>query len=301
MAIPLQNTLSIITNKLKNWWELFINNLPNLAVAAIVLLISFFLSRFIYKATLKLLYKKVKQNAVTKLIARTTAFLVVLAGLFLALSALNLGKSITGLLTGAGISGIIIGLALQGTLSNTIAGVVLSFRKNIKLGNWVETNNFSGEVVDIALSYLVLKESDNNMVIIPNKMVMENPFKNYSLTTKMRVVIDCGVGYESNLEEVKKTTKNLISKLYNQKEIGEEIEFYYTEFGNSSINFMARFWVKGQSTLEILIAKSKVIIELKKEFDKHNINIPFPIRTININNNSMSSNNIASKKLANSK
>lgn len=285
MITPLQNTLSIITSKLKNWWELFITNLPNLAIATIVLLISFFLSRFIYKTTLKLLYKKVKQNAVTKLIARLTASVVVLAGLFLALSALNLGKSITGLLTGAGISGIIIGLALQGTLSNTIAGIVLSFRKNIKLGNWIETNSFSGEVVDIALSYLVLKEADNNMVIIPNKMVMENPFKNYSLTTKMRVVINCGVGYESDLDEVKKITKNVISKLYNQKEINEEIEFYYTEFGSSSINFISRFWVNGQSSLEILKAKSKVIIELKKSFDKHNINIPFPIRTININNN----------------
>ncbi|MDV7186132.1 mechanosensitive ion channel family protein [Lutibacter sp. TH_r2] len=285
MITPLQNTLSIITSKLKNWWELFITNLPNLAIATIVLLISFFLSRFIYKTTLKLLYKKVKQNAVTKLIARLTASVVVLAGLFLALSALNLGKSITGLLTGVGISGIIIGLALQGTLSNTIAGIVLSFRKNIKLGNWIETNSFSGEVVDIALSYLVLKEADNNMVIIPNKMVMENPFKNYSLTTKMRVVINCGVGYESDLDEVKKITKNVISKLYNQKEINEEIEFYYTEFGSSSINFISRFWVNGQSSLEILKAKSKVIIELKKSFDKHNINIPFPIRTININNN----------------
>ena len=296
MTIPLQNTLSIITNKLKNWWELFINNLPNLAVAAFVLLISFFLSRFIYKATSKLLYKKVKQNAVTKLIARTTAFLVVLAGLILALSALNLGKSITGLLTGAGISGIIIGLALQGTLSNTIAGVVLSFRKNIKLGNWIETNNFSGEVVDIALSYLVLKEADNNIVIIPNKMVIENPFKNYSLTKKMRVVIECGVGYESDLEKVKEVTKNIISKHYNQQELGEEIEFYYTEFGDSSINFMSRFWVYGQSSLEILKAKSKVIIELKKEFDKHNINIPFPIRTININDNSISSKNLVESK-----
>ncbi len=284
MPIPFQNTLTNITDKLENWWNLFLNNLPNLAIAIIVLVISFFLSRFIYKITLKLVRKQVEQDSVTKLIARITATLVVLAGLFLALSALNLGKSVTGLLTGAGISGIIIGLALQGTLSNTIAGIVLSFRKNVRLGNWIETNNFSGEVIDITLNYLVLKESDNNIVIIPNKMVMENPFKNYSLTTKMRVVIECGVGYESDLDEVVKITKNVISKRYNQKEIGEETEFYFTEFGNSSINFMARFWIYGKSGLEILKARSNMIIELKKAFDEHNINIPFPIRTLHINN-----------------
>lgn len=289
MNIYLQNTMNIITDKLEDWWTLIIEHLPNLAIALGVLFISLFLSKFIYKMTLKLIHKRVQQESVTKLIARTTSLLVVLGGLFLSLSALNLGKSVTGLLTGAGISGIIIGLALQGTISNTIAGVVLSFRKNIRLGNWIETNSFSGEVVDISLNYLVLKESDNNMVIIPNKKVMEQPFKNYSLTSKMRVVVACGVGYESDLEQVEKVTRSVVSKFFNQQEINEKEDFFFTEFGDSSINFISRFWIYGESGVDKLKAKGKFIIELKKAFDKHNINIPFPIRTLHVNDTSISS------------
>jgi small conductance mechanosensitive channel len=278
-----------ITAKLQGWWDVFIENLPNLGIAIFVLMVSYFLSRLVFKGSYKLISKRVSQDSVSKLIARVISLTIVLGGLLLALVALNLGKSVTGLLTGAGISGIIIGLALQGTLSNTVAGIVLSFRKNISIGNWIETNSFSGEVVDIDLNFLVLRESDNNMVILPNKTVMESPFKNYSLTSKMRVVIECGVAYESNLEEVKSITTSVINKYFDQNEINETPEFYYTEFGSSSINFISRFWIYGKSGVDKLKAKSKIIMELKKAFDQNNITIPFPIRTLHLDDTSIRS------------
>ena len=85
------------------------------------------------------------------------------------------------------------------------------FRERIKIGNWVETNGFSGEVIDINLKEFVLKEADNNIVIIPNKDVLESPLKNYSLTTRMRVKLECGVGYESDLDKVETLTKETIA------------------------------------------------------------------------------------------
>ncbi|WP_313791370.1 mechanosensitive ion channel family protein [Lacinutrix neustonica] len=64
----------------------------------------------------------------------------------------------------------------------------------------------------------------------------------------------------------------------------DEVEFYYEEFGGSSINFLCRFWIEGKSVLEQIKAKSTAIIEIKKAFDKENINIPFPIRTLQFDN-----------------
>ncbi|MFD0862032.1 mechanosensitive ion channel family protein [Sungkyunkwania multivorans] len=280
MQLQLEAPAETITSKLEAWWGLFIENIPNLAIALTVLISAFLLSKLVYNITLKLTYKRIKQTSVTKLIARAASVIVVLAGLFLALGALNLGKTLTGLLTGAGISGLVIGLALQGTLSNTISGIVLSFRKNIQLGNWIETNGFAGEVTDINLNYFVLKEADNNVVVIPNKTILENPFKNYSLTTQMRVVIECGVGYDSDLDNVQELTTKTIAENFDQEKIGKEIDFFYTEFGDSSINFITRFWIEGQSGLDRIKAKSKAIVEIKKAFDKADINIPFPIRTL---------------------
>lgn len=287
MKEELKSTTEILIDKLEGWWTLFIRNLPNIAVAIIVLFISYFASRFVFKTTLKLIKGRIQQKSVAKLIARVVSVVTVLLGLFLALSVMNLGDSISGLLAGAGISGIVIGLALQGTLSNTISGIVLSFRKNIRLGNWVETTGYAGEVIDIALNYLILKEADNNIVIIPNKTIMENPIKNYSLTTRMRVTVECGVGYESDLEKVEYITKSVVADSFEQIEDAENVEFYFTEFGGSSINFLCRFWIDAENALEKLRAKSKAIKEIRKAFAEENINIPFPIRTLQLDDQTL--------------
>jgi len=284
-----------IWDKLLHWWDLFIVNLPNLAIAIVVMLIAYFLSKFVFSTTIKIAGTRIQQRSITRLIARFTATIVVLVGLFLALGALNLGETLTTLLSAAGISGLVIGLALQGTLANTFSGIVLSFRKNVKIGQWIETSGYAGEVMDINLNYFVLKEADNNMVILPNKTILDNAMKNYSLTTEMRVTISCGVGYSSDLDKVEELTKRVINDNFDQEAIGKEMEFFYTEFGDSSINFITRFWVDAENSIAKLRAQNTAIKLIKKAFDSEGINIPFPIRTLQFDNKLQLNNNSEEK------
>ena len=284
MKEQLAEAFNNLVDKLKGWFNTIIEYLPNFILAIIVLVMAYFIAKYVNKLTKRLVDKKVEEESVSSMISRITAVIVVLAGLFLALGIMNLNKALTSLLAGAGVAGLAIGLALQGTLSNTISGIILSFRKKIQIGNWVETNGYSGEVMDINMKDFTLKEADNNIVVIPNKMILENPLKNYSLTTRMRVFLECGVGYESDLEKVESLTKEVIAKTFDQVESPEDVEFYFTEFGDSSINYLCRFWIDAESMLEKLRAKTRAIIEIKKAYDQEGINIPFPIRTLEFNN-----------------
>lgn len=284
MKTQLETSFNLLTEKLQGWLNAFIEILPNLAIAIAVLLASYFTAKYVNRLVAKLVSKKVEQKSITNIVARIAAVIVVSTGIFVALGILNLSKTLTTLITGAGVIGLVIGLALQGTLSNTIAGIILSFRKKIQIGNWVETNGFSGEVMDINLKGFVIKEADNNLVIIPNKDILEKPLKNYSLTTRMRVMLECGVGYESDLDQVEALTKQTIANTFSQVKEASEVEFYYTEFGGSSINYLCRFWIDSENALERLKSKSKAIIEIKKAYDTENINIPFPIRTLQFDN-----------------
>ncbi|MFZ0491194.1 MAG: mechanosensitive ion channel family protein, partial [Salegentibacter sp.] len=94
---------------------------------------------------------------------------------------------------------------------------------------------------------------------------------------------DCGVAYNSDLEMVQKLTLETMDNLFPQRG-NEEVEFMYKEFGDSSINFVVRFWTDVKRNRDILVARNRAIIELKKVFDAHDINIPFPIRTIDFSN-----------------
>ncbi|WP_452230210.1 mechanosensitive ion channel family protein [Lacinutrix sp. MEBiC02404] len=284
MKLQFQTALDGLIEKLQSWFTAIIQMLPNLLIAVLVLVTAYFTAKYVKRIVTRLASKKIEQDSISNIIGKIAAIAVVVAGLFLALGILDLGKTLSSLLAGAGVVGLAIGLALQGTLSNTFAGLVLSFKQKIEIGNWVETNGFSGEVMDINLKDFTIKEADNNMVIIPNKTILENPIKNYSLTTKMRVMLECGVGYGSDLDHVEQLTKETIANVFSQVKDPNEVEFYYTEFGGSSINYLCRFWIDADSALEKLRAKSTAIIEIKKAYDKENINIPFPIRTLQFDN-----------------
>ena len=284
MKEQFNTALGNLIEKLTGWFNSIIENIPNVILAILVMVTAYYAAKYVSKLVGKLVDKRVQQDSIKNTIARVSAVVVVALGLFMALGVLNLGKALTSLLAGAGVVGLAIGLALQGTLANTFAGLILSFRKKIQIGHWVETTGYSGEVMDINLKDFTLKEADNNIVIIPNKTILDNPLKNYSLTTKMRVFIECGVGYESDLEKVEQLTKEVIANTFDQVESTEDVEFYYTEFGGSSINYLCRFWIDAESMLEKLKAKTKAIIEIKKAYDKEAINIPFPIRTLQFDN-----------------
>ncbi|WP_051907700.1 mechanosensitive ion channel family protein [Flavimarina sp. Hel_I_48] len=276
--------LDKLINKLQGWGEAIILKLPNFILAVLVFILFYILAKYVSKFVRQILMRHVGQQSVKVMAGKTSFAVTALVGFFIALGIMDLDKVLTSVLAGAGVVGLAIGLALQGTLSNTFSGVLLSFLPQLQLGDWIESNGYAGSVEDINLRSVILKESDNNYVVIPNSKIVDSPFKNYTRTKRSRVFINCGVGYECDLEEVRELTLKTLNNLFKQ-ENGEEVEFFYQEFGDSSINFVTRFWVNVAKKRDVLTAQNMAIIAIKKEFDAHDINIPFPIRTLDFGKN----------------
>lgn len=267
-------------DRLVSWINDLIVSLPNIIIAFLVFVIVIYLSKYLSRIILRVLKNSSLQVSMKHLISKLVSVLVVLFGMFLILGILDLNKTLNTILAGAGVAGLAIGLALQGALSNTYSGIVLSYIDQIKFGDWIQSNDYEGEVVDINLRTVTIKQPDNNLVYLPNKLVLENPIRNFSTTPRTRVIVDCGVAYSSNLELVKKLVKQTISQAFSEFNSEEEVIFFYKEFGDSSIDFQTRFWIDGKSPLQVAMAKSVAIIAIKAVFDQNNINIPFPIRTL---------------------
>jgi len=278
MEEQLNESVGGLFEKLSNWVDLIILNLPNLILALLLFGLVYLLSQKLHNWVYKFSRKRIKQQSIRSLLANFVSITVIALGIFLALSVLNLDKALTSILAGAGVAGLAIGLALQGTIANTFSGIFLAVRDIMNIGDFIETSGYEGTVEEITLRYIVIKESDNNLVIIPNKLVVENPFKNFGLTKRIRTSLQCGVGYESDLRMVKELAIKTIDQAFPQED--KTIEFHYLEFGDSSINFQMRFWVDAKSNLTLLEAKSEAMMLLKEAFDKEGVNIPYPIRTL---------------------
>jgi len=277
--LNLTGVYQTLSDKLETWLSSAIEMLPNLGLALLVLILFYVLGRFIRRFIRTVLEKATTNKTVIDLAETVMSVIIVGIGVFFALSILNLDGTVTSLLAGAGIIGLALGFAFQDIAANFISGLLLSIRHPFGIGDIIESNDYFGTVKKLNLRNTIVKTPQGQIVYIPNKVVYENPFTNYTKNQERRIDLECGVSYGDDLEKVQKVATEAIQSI-DQRNKKRDVEFYYKEFGGSSINFVVRFWVKFNTNPDYLEPQSEAIIVLKKAFDENDIMIPFPIRTL---------------------
>ena len=277
--LTISDSISELWDKLDGWLDAIILKIPNFILALLVMVVFYFLANSIKKIMLRVLLKKVKQESVKQIFSKLAYGSVILIGFFIALSVLQLDQMLTSILAGLGVAGLAVGLALQGTLSNTFSGLVLSFLPKIRIGDFIESEENKGFVDGINLWNVTIRRTDNEYVVIPNKNFVEKAFVNYSWTQRSRIDVKCRVDYDTDLQKVEDLVKKIIGENFQQKD-GEKVEFFFTEFSESAIYFKTRFWIMATRPMPILEARHKAIKLIKQGFDEAKIKIPFPIRTL---------------------
>lgn len=269
----------IISLKLSGWVNIFIKMLPNIFFASIVLVIGFFVAKKLSKLILKLVARISGNITLNNLIGSVIHVFLISITLFTALSILKLDKAVTSMLAGAGIIGLALAFAFQDIAANFICGIFISFRKPLHIGDIVKVKDYMGKVEEINLRDTVLRTFQGEMVIIPNKDVFQNPIENFSLLGKRRIDLTIGVSYGDDLEKVRAVTLAAVKGIEHLSN-EDEVTLFFREFGDSSINFIVRMWIKSPEQIDYLTGCSEAIIRIKKAFDKNDITVPFPIRTL---------------------
>lgn len=271
--------VDLLSGKLSNWADTLIKMLPNIALAAIVLVIGFYIAKFVRKIAKKLI-GKVSQNLTLNNLFSSVIYLIVLGiVIFTVLSILQLDKAVTSILAGAGILGLALAFAFQDIASNFMSGIFISFRKPLKVGDVVKLKDYMGKVKSVNLRDTVLQTFDGQTVIIPNKEVFQNPIDNFSYINKRRLDLSVGVSYGDDLEKVQKITLEAVSDI-SELSTSDETTVYFVEFGDSSINLSVRMWINSPEQSVFVKVRSEAIMKIKTAYDANDIMIPFPIRTL---------------------
>ncbi|MFN3939347.1 MAG: mechanosensitive ion channel family protein [Chitinophagales bacterium] len=271
-------------SKFQMWTDNFIHLLPNIALAIAFFIFMIIVARYARKLTERLMHRQSGNAAISSISGSFVGIAIIVIGFFLALGILGLDKTFTSLLAGAGIIGLAIGLALQDTLISAISGIIMTTRKAYRMGDFVETNGYLGTIEEINLRNTTILQTTGVHVKIPNRLVLNNPVENFSLTGERRIDITVGVSYNEDLMQVEKIVRNAIMQHVNFN-YSKPVEFYWTEFGESAINFMVRLWISKIKQADYLQAKHELVFAIWKAFKENNITIPFPIRTLNFNHN----------------
>ncbi|GAB5554407.1 MAG: small-conductance mechanosensitive channel MscS [Saprospiraceae bacterium] len=285
--LQINQSLANLRDKLSNWIDEIVLMIPNLVLALAIMVITFLLMGFISRVLRKTLKRVVNNKAMINLLTNIGSVLFVLAALIVVLAVLNLDQALFSLLAGAGVAGLAVGLALQDPLVNLFSSILISARnKNYNIGDLVETNGFLGTIEEIDLRTTTLRSAQGNSIIIPNKKIVQDTLTNYSVSGNRKVELLCGISYHDDLEKVQEIAIKTICNQFDQS-IPELVDFYYTNFGDSSIDFVLRYPLSFDKKKNFMLARSQSIVALKKAFDKAGIDIPFPIRTLDLGEQSI--------------
>lgn len=275
----INKALSLLLSKLESWGEHLILMLPNLVVAIILLIITFTVARFIRNGLDRVIGRVSHSAALNNLISTILYISLLGIGFFFVLSVLQLDRVVVSLLAGVGIVGLALGFAFQDIAANFISGIIIAVQKPFGVGDMIETNDYFGVIERVSLRTLDIRKPSGELVKLPNKMVFENPVTNFSSNGTRRLDLDVGVSYGEDLEKVQQIVIEALQDVKNRVKT-RDVEVMYDAFGDSSINFKARFWITYSRQLDFVSAKSDAIIKIKKAFDANDIMIPFPIRTL---------------------
>ncbi|HKK73625.1 MAG TPA: mechanosensitive ion channel family protein [Saprospiraceae bacterium] len=281
--LQLSESLNLLSEKLNTWLESLVLILPELVLSILVMLLTFLLVGYISKLSRRSFQRFIQSKSLVNLLTNISSTLFVLLSLVLILSILELDQALFGLLTGAGVAGLAVGLALQDPLVNLFSSIMMSSRNpHYNIGDLIEIGGTWGVIQEINLRTTVLKNATGNSVIIPNKRMVQETFTNYTITGQRRVELVCGVAYGDDLDKVEQIAKSTITDQFGREDTSD-IDFYFTDFGDSSINFVLRYPLWFDSEKDFMKSRSQSIIALKNAFDEAGISIPFPIRTLDMN------------------
>ncbi|PZX57048.1 mechanosensitive ion channel-like protein [Algoriphagus ratkowskyi] len=271
--------IETVIQKLESWYDALINLIPNMAVTLLLLIIFLVLARLGSKLSIKLFYKASKNEAFGHLFSTVVYAAILGLGFFIMLGVLGLNKALTSLIAGIGVLGLVLGFAFQDIAADFISGIILAFRKPFKVGDIIGIKDIMGVVSKIDLRVTIIETFQGQEVYIPNKDILQSAIYNYSILKKRRIDIAVGVSYAEDLDKVEdvvlSTIKNLEGVIDHDK-----IVFDYSDFDSSSINFNIRFWIEYPGEPSYFTMKNKAIKAIKSAFDKQDITIPFPIRTL---------------------
>lgn len=277
--MKLSESIHLIEAKLLHWLKALVQMLPNLMLAALIVVAAWLAARIARYWTKRLVEKVTDSKTLRRLIGNTTYLFVLLVGLFGALSVLHLDKTVTSILAGAGIIGLALGFAFQDIAANFISGVIMATQRPIRVGELIATGDQVGVVERIDLRTTELMDLQGIQVIIPNKDIFQSVLKNYTRHGIRRVDVGVGVSYGDDLEKAERVTLDAVRGLSDLVP-GHEVELYYQGFGDSSIDLEVRFWIVASTNAHYNDMRSRAVKAIKAAYDREGITIPFPIRTL---------------------
>lgn len=280
MPEPITNALDIMGNALAQ----LIASLPAVLVAIIVFYIANRLAKPISSFVKSGLEKANRSQSLQLIVGRLTRWTVIILGFLLAAMIAVPDFSPAELISILGVGSVAIGFAFRDILQNFLAGILILFTEPFKIGDQIIVGSYEGTVEDIQIRATMMRTYDNRRVVIPNGDLFTDSVTVNTAYTYRRSEYDVGIGYNDNIEDAQALCLKVMSEI--EGVLAEPApDTFMTEMGDSAVVFRVRWWTDPRKA-QILSVQDKVLRTIKNRLTDNGFDIPYPIRTVYLNNES---------------
>ena len=250
-----------------------------IVVIFILLMISKVFARIISKRIVKSTTEGNKHaDKIEKLIHDVVFYVLVIFSVFVwfEIVGFNVGLIIWGISFG-------VGLAFKEILGNMIAGMMILYTKEFKLGDIVEITadqTYFGRIEEITIRYTIIRTLDLRQVVLPNMLLISTPIRTFSSEDLVKLTAIFGVHYDSDVNMVLKVVTDTINTFTYVKE-KENTKTFVSNFADSYIEIKSFFYFDPKCGMIPEIALGEINNAMNTAFTTNNISVPYNTLTLN--------------------
>jgi small-conductance mechanosensitive channel len=247
----------------------------------LIVVISFTAAGFILKWVQKISTRNMDEADQLKFVSffKFIKYITYIVVVFTVLSVV--GVNVTPFLAASAALLVGVGLALQDLFQDIIGGILIMVDKSLLVGDIIEVDGRVGRIIEVKLRTTRAITRDDKIIIIPNHKLIADTIFNYTQNRKItREFIKVGVAYGS---DTKKVEELLMLSIFEQKSALKSPKPFvlFEDFGDSALLFTVNFYLNDSFNDPKI--KSEIRFRIDALFRENNIEIPFPQRTIHIN------------------
>ncbi|MCU0989575.1 MAG: mechanosensitive ion channel [Xanthomonadales bacterium] len=213
---------------------------------------------------------RVLLGKVLKIVLIVTATLVGLSGL---------GIDLTVFAVFSGAIGVGLGFGLQKVVSNFISGIIILMDRSIKPGDTISLGETFGWIRELRARFVSVVTRDGREYLIPNEDFITHEVINWSFSDALvRLDVEFGVSYDSDPHQVTALAIEAAARCPRVFS-GKKPVCWLTGFGDSSLDFVLRFWIDDPRE-GLTNIRGVVLLALWDAFKENGIRIPYPHRTV---------------------
>jgi small-conductance mechanosensitive channel len=253
--------------------------LPNLILALIVFAVFWFGARGLKSLVRRLTRRHRQARNLGLVLGRLSQGVVILIGLFVALSIVIPSFKAGDLVQLLGISGVAFGFAFRDILQNFLAGILILLTEPFQIDDQIVFKNFEGTVEEIQTRATTIRTYDGRRVVIPNSELFTNSVTVNTAWENRRLEYDVGIGYGDDIDRAKQLIMEAIANLDDVlKEPAPDV--LVMELAGSTVNIRVRWWINPPRRAEALDTRDKVLTAIKNKLTANGIDLPFPTQQI---------------------